>query len=470
MADKAEHLRLVGKNLFESGRWTAAVGVYGQYIDLLLEDGGATEQLVLGNSNRAQTFLRLQMYADALEDTENTLSLDSRHMKSHVRKAKALFGLKLYKETVSICKRFLRRDDLPAVYRRTVSDLLPQARRKDKQTRLGMFDTNFPNLSCSCACGDPGDVASGFEDFVGPVELQRTPGLERGLFATRDLTPGEIVFVAAPLASVRYPEILDPMDPTLLECPYPTGPLEKDTPSMKFFKPVNSLAPNARQLSDDELQHLTFVAEVDEDTLFDIVRRRQSTRGAVDMTEQVAAIYTLPSLINHSCCPSVTVMREGGGTTNSQASLVFRASRKVERGEQLFSCYQNVFFPLADRVALLGSLQCRCERCALEKLLLEEIPVLRKLEHRCSRVFTLAEESFMLGPEKRAQTRRDCIQIIEAVSELFLLKHQYSDGDSAHGSSAEPETRALCTEFSMDGDVCLLWSSQARRRDDRAHP
>ncbi|KAL3681681.1 hypothetical protein R1sor_024637 [Riccia sorocarpa] len=60
MADKAESLRMEGRTLFQSERWTKAASVSTQYIGFLLKEGGASEQLVVGYSNRAETFLRLK--------------------------------------------------------------------------------------------------------------------------------------------------------------------------------------------------------------------------------------------------------------------------------------------------------------------------------------------------------------------------------------------------------------------------
>ncbi|KAL3681639.1 hypothetical protein R1sor_024595 [Riccia sorocarpa] len=416
MVAKAEQLRLEGKNLFESGRWTEAAGVYGQCIDVLLKKGGDPEQLVVAYSNRAETLLQLRKYADALEDAEEALDLDPLHLKSLARKARALFGLKLYKEP---------------------------------EWATSIFDL------CTCdeeQC-EPCDSPRELEDFVGPVQFKRTPGLDRGLFATRDLKPGEILFVAAPLASVIYPKVpngrvasistlrlmrnLDEMvkharsnlkdfsqvqflvQLEALAGPYATGPLSVDTPPIKYLKPVNSIESGLRQLSAKELQHPRFRTEYDEDTLFDIVRRRQYILSGVrNKMERIVGIYTLPTLINHSCFPNVSFTTCG---TNARASLVFRATREIKKGDQLFSSYQLPFCPLEDRSLLLQGFNCRCERCALEGSLLREIPSLRRLESRCSRLHVgrLGEYSRSRSYEERAEMRRQSIQTIEAVNELF---------------------------------------------------
>ncbi|KAL3681682.1 hypothetical protein R1sor_024638 [Riccia sorocarpa] len=449
MVDQVERLRLEGKNLFESGRWTEAVRVFGQYIDLLKE-GGSTEQLVLGYSNRAQTFLRLQKYADALEDTEKALNLDSLHMKSLVRKAKALFGLKLYEETVGICKKFLRRDDLPPAYRKTISDLLPEARRKDEQTRLGMFGTTFPSISYRYE--KPGDAPSDIEDFVGPVELKRTLGVDRGLFATRDLIPGDFLFVASPLTSVRHPKLLGSkvdsdsqvagLNSTLLRdlvemVKHARGNL-KDFSQVQFLVQLDTLQAHI-------LEQLTFITELDEDVLFDIVRRRQSEPIGM-IPERATGIYFLQTFLKHSCLPNVTIMDGGERTTNPRASFAYRASRKIKKGDQLFNTYRSVYVPLEDRIALLGRLQCTCERCALEEMLLQEIPVLRKLEYRCSRLFMVsAENSPMFLPEQQAEMRRDSIQCIEAVNELFRTEPKLQD------------LMAIQKDWIRASFVCLYW-------------
>ncbi|KAL3681629.1 hypothetical protein R1sor_024585 [Riccia sorocarpa] len=425
MEDKAEHLRKEGRSLFQSERWAEAAGVYGQYIDFLLKEQGPSEQLVLGYSNRAETYLHLEMYADALEDTEKALDLNPLHLKTLFRKAKALLGLKLYQETVAVCQKFLRQDDLPADYRETVSDLLRQAKRKDKQTRLGQFE--FRGLSYRH--GEPGDTPSEFETFVGPVELKRTPEMDRGLFATRDLNPGEILFVAAPLTSVRHPKLPGSIVSSNLSlrvgaslvdrlvgstCPYPRGPISQDTPPMRFFKPVNSIPSDLRQLSTEELQHPTFRTEFDEDTLFDIVRRRQVRHGTMNRMEEISGIYFLPALINHSCFPNVIL-------TGFGPALVCRASREIKKEDQLFRSYNSVFYPLEDRNALLDGFRCRCERCAFDRLLLQEIPELRRLEFRCCRLFVdrLGESPRFHSEEERAEMRREFVQTTEALEELF---------------------------------------------------
>ncbi|KAL2620135.1 hypothetical protein R1flu_000340 [Riccia fluitans] len=352
MAAEAEALRAKGKKLCGRGRWSEAAVVYGKYIDAVRsQKGEVREKLVIGYSNRAEVWLQLQNYANALDDAERALTLDPPHLKSLVRKARALSALKLYKDAQSIFEDLLKKDGIDAEYKQTLRASLKVASMKDMQTRFGKFK-DFAGH-----CTGQSDLPDGFEEFVGPVELKRTAGMARGLFATRDLAPGDLIFVSSPMVSVMHPKG-DAVDPEVtstliadlkkrveyardnlidfsqiqflvqldtLAGPYPDGPLSRDTPPMRYFTPVNALPEDLREIKIPGEETPVIRTQFDLATQFDVIIRRRYTLwlqpGMSTGNGEVTGIFCLPSLINHSCLPNATMItggpatgdREGGG-------------------------------------------------------------------------------------------------------------------------------------------------------------
>ncbi|KAL3681633.1 hypothetical protein R1sor_024589 [Riccia sorocarpa] len=462
METKADDLRLEGRNLFESGRWTEAVGVYGQYIEVVSKEGGAPEQLVVAYSNRAETLLRLQMYADALEDAEKALDLDPQHLKSLARKARALFGLKLFKETVSICKDFLQRDGLPESFRKTGSDLVREASWKDNQTRFGPFV--FTDLGYGE--GTPGDISSELEDFVGPIELKRTPGMDRGLFATRDLNEGEILFVASPLTSVRLPKVSNGMlvssDSTLrlmqnldgmvkharrnlkdfsqvqflvqleaLAGPYPTGPLSVDTPPMEYFKPVNSIASSLRQLSASELQHPRFRTEFDDSTLSEIVGRRLEFKREEMRRQSIQTIEAVKELFR----------------TEPKLRDLTAIQKDWIQGSFIFLYRQLLDPPLASNAS-------KEEQLDHLRLVLEAVRIMRSIEPASEDAMEMITAAQVQTSTWKMHTRLSrCEEIEVLLKELCkegLEIGRLELGDTELGAKLEPEFLSTLPEFLVD--------------------
>ena len=76
--------------------------------------------------------------------------------------------------------------------------------------------------------------------------------------------------------------------------------------------------------------------------------------------EKVRGIYTTLYLMNHSCCPNVTIRSEGDGTVYARAAV------PIKKGEPLFFSYLPPADPLWRRQSDLSNLyyfQCSCKRC-----------------------------------------------------------------------------------------------------------
>ncbi|BBN15395.1 protein MpATXR8 [Marchantia polymorpha subsp. ruderalis] len=447
----AEAIRAEGNDLYARGRYTQAINKYELYIELVTKEKGGLDRIVCGHSNRAQAYLQLRKYTKALEDVRKALELDPTHLKSLVRKAKALEGLKIYQDVVTIYKSLLQnfKDQLHDVHVKDFLRSLQDAERKDKMTRLGQYEELVDSYwDQPCPNGAPM-----MEEYVGPVELRRVERMDRGLFATKDLEPGDLLFVSNSIVTVRVPIakgdiqisveskseamhlVLDSLKRFVnhafdnlqdfsqfqllvqvdtLAGPYPTAPLSRDCPSMRYFTPVNALPPGLRNLMRPDLDHPTIRADFSHSTLMKVVERRQFTHWGNDHDE-LTGIYALPSLMNHSCTPNVTVTT----MQNESVTKIFRACKSVKKGEELFYAYHNIFCPLEDRRAFYPTLCCTCARCKLEERLVAEVPALKSLEAQCSKFWEQKSSFSQLSPEERAKRRNQCIICIRLVEELL---------------------------------------------------
>lgn len=120
MPSKAEELRRQGNERFCQGNWQKSIGKYTRCIRLLTtrsrsNSGPAADQqldvLLAAYSNRAQARLNAGDHAGALEDAERALALDPAHVKSLLRRARALHGVELFQEAVAAYKAVLERPD-----------------------------------------------------------------------------------------------------------------------------------------------------------------------------------------------------------------------------------------------------------------------------------------------------------------------------------------------------------------------
>ncbi|POG69071.1 hypothetical protein GLOIN_2v1436764, partial [Rhizophagus irregularis DAOM 181602=DAOM 197198] len=86
-----DDFRRRGNDYFASNHYISAIDEYTEGIEL-------ESRNVTLLSNRAEAYLRLGQFYNALEDAKFALTLDPNNIKAAYRKGKALCGLKYYKE------------------------------------------------------------------------------------------------------------------------------------------------------------------------------------------------------------------------------------------------------------------------------------------------------------------------------------------------------------------------------------
>ncbi len=78
-----------------------------------------------------------------------------------------------------------------------------------------------------------------------------------------------------------------------------------------------------------------------------------------EMSPVGVALYTTPSLLNHSCRPNTLALFNG-------RQILFKAVRDINPGEQLFISYTDTVQLLSERQTDLQkgyNFTCACERC-----------------------------------------------------------------------------------------------------------
>ncbi|KAL2620265.1 hypothetical protein R1flu_000470 [Riccia fluitans] len=449
----AQRMRTEGNDFFSRGDYLQAVEKYSAYIECVADEDGPSKNsdLLFGYSNRAQGYLKLERYAKALEDAEKALRLDSSHLKSWLRKTKALEGLKFHQEVLNFSRQVLRnyKKRMHGSHAKEFQLSLEAAERKDRQTRLGRFEDGIDTF-WDLSTGIP--VPPSMEEYVGPVEIKRVDGMGRGVFATRDLAPGELLFVSNSLVTIRIPvESMDSHEESnaksakkllqaLKRCvrhaeldkledlsqlqflvqidalggPYPTEPMIRDCPPMRYFSPVNGLPPQERKILDQDYKHPTLRTNFDDEMLRKIVERRQFSHWATN-NDELNGIYALPSLMNHSCIPNVAVTT----MQNATVTKMYRAGKKIKKGEELFYAYFNIYCPLDARRAYYPSLGCRCERCENEETVLLEVQHLKSLSVQCNKFWQDRPKYVHLSQRERSKKRNQCLICLNLLESLL---------------------------------------------------
>lgn len=136
---------------------------------------------------------------------------------------------------------------------------------------------------------------------------------------------------------------------------------------------ITELLPEIAGLKLSARDLLTFIL-IANCNAFEVVQHEEQPSPEEKEKEEFAPVsigfaqYGVPSLLNHSCMPNtINAYRD---RTNH---LAFRATKPIQKGEQVFHCYGPSFLvdDLAKRQSTLKEkycFECHCEACAKEKL------------------------------------------------------------------------------------------------------
>lgn len=166
-----------------------------------------------------------------------------------------------------------------------------------------------------------------------PFELRPSPGKGWGVFATGNLTPGNLIFEERPLFVVRKPH--------------------KCITELDIQAGFHQLPPRQKQqflyLRDNGTREFTSMEKAFREDSF-----------AVATNPPAHGLFVVTSRFNHSCLPNCKVPDDGV----EKDQLQLYATKAIKTGEELTFCY-NTDFELRtaqDRAKRLG-FQCGCKAC-----------------------------------------------------------------------------------------------------------
>ncbi|KAI6653867.1 hypothetical protein LOD99_3369 [Oopsacas minuta] len=342
-------------------------------------------------SNRAQCLIRMHLHHTAIADAERAIALDSTQVKHQYRLAIALAGCGEREQAcniLEICSK--ENSDIAAALLRE---------RNYLQNSRGVFD--FDTMLQLAKSNSEIDIA----DYIGPVSIETSKEKGRGLFATRDLNKGELIFVSNAVLLAREPPGTPPHTPPL--------PINKT--ALKLIEMLTKLITQSNPLTCARISYLFgstvhsqpipisirlfspkgyevikghesyFSSETIKKQLiknvFDIIVKNQSsastvtynlptltTHPSIDHGPEASGIWFLHSFFNHSCLPNVFISHAGD-------VCIARTNSRILKGTELTRAYINPntvdisgLFTIKERKEELKTWEftCDCELCEFE--------------------------------------------------------------------------------------------------------
>ncbi|EFJ26728.1 hypothetical protein SELMODRAFT_412433 [Selaginella moellendorffii] len=364
------------KELDERKNFLAAADLFTRCLECLRACGDETK-MVVALVRRAEARIKLERYEEALADVEKALALDRHDFKSLAVKGAVLLGLKQYGSSTSCFKQVAEVEASP-----TYRSLYDASLRFNEQSERGVYDLSEHYLAAGANVEE--DRAPELADFVGPVKVAMTrDGRGRGLFLTESVSVGQLLLVSNAVAMV-FPDEDCPvlevdkfgtlLTAVLRACMASPRTLAQ-VYSLAESDPVTGLTIDKNEVPEMELfQPNTGSLELHEELLLDVTRianilhciNENGKAADTLVTRDFDGLWTLPSFLNHSCLPNVGVHYVG-------KALLVVAARDMEAETELVRSYGSALAPWNPMRRESIRVECRCERCALEKRLEEEL-------------------------------------------------------------------------------------------------
>ncbi|KAL9117425.1 MAG: hypothetical protein Q9187_006039 [Circinaria calcarea] len=361
-----------GNKAFKAGASQDAIFSYTKALEVSADNDDVSTILI----NRAQAYLRVKCYDDALADLALILLADPNNQKAHSRAARALYELGRFAE----CDTHLRQLQPSSINNRDQSCIDRVKARQDEA--VGKYD--FDSIRKEPTYDSP---FLDHADFKGPIETRQSEERGRGLFLTRDVKAGELLLCEKAFSAIfedpkSYPKLFtdeyaaeklrlseeakisltDDIVTKLFHNPslssgfldlhrggYPLGPSpSKDVGPIVDTFLVGSILPyNCFGF------HITTLGRFQEWFSLDPLQRSHGT---------CVGIWKTASLVNHSCIPNASRAHFGD-------IIVVRAARDIAKGEELTFSYFPATLEYAQRQEHAGDYWkggCSCKFCVAE--------------------------------------------------------------------------------------------------------
>ncbi|XP_030481836.2 methyltransferase FGSG_00040 [Cannabis sativa] len=385
-----QQLRSKATELLLREEWKESVQTYSQFISLCQVQlqkardlqpnpdnlSKLDKSLCLALSNRAEARFRLREFAEALRDCDEALRIESAHFKTLLCKGKILMNLNRYAMALGCFKTALV--DSQSCGSESLNGYVEKCKKLEFLWRTGAFDISewvmnrfqgkFPELS----------------EYIGPVDLRKSEISGRGLFATKNIDAGTLLFSTKAVAIERsilggkvpdenaqlvmWKNFIDQVNNSTCKCPKTLNMIGKlssgeeecslEVPDIGLFSP--EAEDNSTSLCFEKLDTNRVISILDVNSLVE-----NGVSGKVlgkNGDYYGIGLWVLACFINHSCVPNARRVHVGD-------YVLVHASRDVKAGEEITFAYFDVLSPLGKRKEMCKSwgFDCACKRCKFEE-------------------------------------------------------------------------------------------------------
>lgn len=382
-----QQLRSKATELLLREEWAESVVAYSQFITLCQDRLSKTHEhpdpdylpklqkpLCIALSNRAEARSRLREFSEALEDCDQALKIESTHFKSLLCKGKILLNLNRYSMAME-CFKTAHLDPQSSGNSETLNGYLEKCKKLEFLSRTGAFDLS--DWVVNRFHGKSPELA----EYIGPVQILKSQISGRGLFTTKNIDAGTLLFVTKAVATERgilagqdldenaqlvmWKNFIDGVMESASKCrrtrslisTLSSGEDENglEVPEMSLFRPdtEDSNQPHEK-LDMSSVLSILDVNSLVEDAISAKVLGKNSDYYGV-------GLWVLASFINHSCIPNARRLHVGD-------HVMVHASRDLKAGEEITFAYFDVLSPLNKRkeMSKTWGFECNCKRCKFE--------------------------------------------------------------------------------------------------------
>ncbi|CAB4435279.1 unnamed protein product [Rhizophagus irregularis] len=368
----AYEFRCRGNYYFALKNYTAAIDEYSNGIKL-------EPQNVTLYANRAEAYLRLLQFCDALNDAEIVLTYEPSHLKAAYRKGKALCGLKRYQEAIFTFQNLYLRLKVSTSTEGNIKQRTDQSLKHAvilaSENKIGQYDyTSIIHEICESVKirKDSKDNEEWVYE-VGPrldhadflfedIEIRSVEGKGRGWIAKRDIPENTLLMVSKAFIIVYSHEVLGHTMKSNIQNDQTTC-IALSLCNEELITRITQklLAEPYHYKTDKNNKHLVNI-----DLIGNIVKYNSFALDNKIIIENVElsglGLWILPSYFNHSCIDKNVAQFFIGDL------MFIRSLRPISKGEELIISYRSADSSEEIRLRYLKSvgIDCQCRLCKLD--------------------------------------------------------------------------------------------------------
>lgn len=351
----------IGNEHFVSKRYLEAVSAY----TTGLEKGQHSVKYRIDVlANRSAAYLAIEKYKLALMDAESALAIDKDHIKSIYRKTMALFGLALYADAL----QFLNKIPLSEIpeNRKIIHGLLTKGKYFIDQSQNGIYpwEEIYKDKKESL----------NLAEYKGPVIEKKIPSKGRGLFATKAIKAGELIFASKAFAYV----VDDDPNEIIMNINIATNSVKRKSETQLVSTIVHILKENPEKCAQlynlfagPKLGHLTCEDGAQSDTLYDMKRidaicsynafGRATSLEFTHVGSDCAGLWITPSYLNHSCVDANSFWLQIGNF------IFIRAFHDIRAEEEIVISYGSPSELVCQQYLDRYNFVCDCRLCTRDR-------------------------------------------------------------------------------------------------------